>query len=95
MDSLYNEFQNEENKDKLILKNNLIRNWLNDIDSTRLNNYLNFKERSLEQLPNNTFFMSYLRYNKMQNFFEEEFNTTYSGDLKLYLSYLIKEYEKK
>ncbi len=46
-----------------------------------------------EEMPNNTFFMSYLRYNSQQSMFKQEFETKFGGDFKKYMQYLKKTYK--
>ncbi len=94
LDSLYSSFNHESIEEKERMKENHIRKWLDEIDSVTFPTYQNFKNRSALNLPNNTFFMSYLRYNKMQNSFEAEFDSKYRGNLKSYLKYLFEKYEK-
>lgn len=45
-----------------------------------------------EETPNNTFFMSYLRYNSKQSEFKKEFQTKFGGDFKKYMQYLKQTY---
>jgi hypothetical protein len=45
-----------------------------------------------DSLPNNAFFMSYIRYRAKQNQFEEEFTTKFNSDFRKYLAYLKKTY---
>ncbi len=45
-------------------------------------------------LPNNTFFMDYIRYRAKQNQFEEEFRTKFNSDFKRYFEYLKEKYPK-
>lgn len=74
LDSLYDTFGHDMNFEiKMAKKSNLIKKWLLNIDTISLSGYSGFKERALDDLPNNTFFMSYIRYNSMQNSFEEEY----------------------
>lgn len=42
--------------------------------------------------PDNTFFMSFLRYNSVLGFLEEELNANFDGDLKRFLIYLKETY---
>jgi predicted aminopeptidase len=45
-------------------------------------------------LPNNTFFMDYIRYRAKQNQFADEFRTKFNSDFKRYFEYLKKKYPK-
>lgn len=60
------------------------RNRLTQTDSTR--------QQPDEPLPNNTYFMDYIRYRSQQNQFEEEFRTKFNADFKKYLTYLKETY---
>jgi len=42
--------------------------------------------------PNNTYFMSFLRYNSQIELFEKEFNEDFQGNIKLYLGHFKKNY---
>ena len=42
--------------------------------------------------PNNTYFMSFLRYNSQLDVLEEEFQKNFHGDIKLYLAHLKENY---
>ena len=45
-------------------------------------------------LPNNTFFMSIIRYHEKQNIFEQEYRKKFNSNLKAYLVYLKNKYRK-
>lgn len=98
LDSLYKSFTPELDKaakDKL--KNGLIQKIM---DSTDTLTYSGRTKKALvtrnntdeEPLPNNAFFMSYIRYRSKQNQFEEEFATKFNSNFKNYLTYLKKTY---
>jgi predicted aminopeptidase len=93
LDSLYAIIKGESRDEKEKKKELYIRNWVQSIDLDIFPRYSNFKVTALENLPNNTFFMSFLRYNKLQNTFEEEYQSKYKGDLKKYISILLERYE--
>jgi predicted aminopeptidase len=76
-------------------KESFIRSWVEGIDTVELPGYRNFKLKYSRTLPNNAFFMGYLRYNKMQNEFETEFRTEYKENLGRYLDDLFKRYRRK
>lgn len=60
-----------------------------DTLSFQSDQYLGFFQNST---PNNTFFMSYLRYNSQQALLDHELNSNFKGDLKAYLKYLKSKY---
>lgn len=96
LDSIYTIFDNKMDTTEMRrIKSNFIINWILGIDSLNYPRYQNFKKRSLENPPNNTFFMSYLRYNKFQNQFEEEYLNQYDQNLKSYIKVLIMRFEEK
>lgn len=76
-------------------KEAFIREWVEHIDTEKMPGYRNFKEKYSKNLPNNAFFMGYLRYNKLQNAFEEEYRSKYNQDLEKYLEYLFGKYSRK
>ncbi|TAF67081.1 MAG: aminopeptidase [Cytophagales bacterium] len=53
-----------------------------------------FRTDYLLYLPNNTYFMGFLRYRGKQNQFEEEYKTQFQSDFFAYFSYLKKKYGK-
>jgi len=69
------------------LKDDLIQTIVEDLkklplqDSERVNKYLS------RNLPDNTFFMSYIRYNAQQNTLEDVFKKQFDSDFDRFLSY--------
>ncbi len=93
LDSLYDSF--DQNIDTAILSNlkqEFIVQWVVDIDTLKFKSYRGFRSRALNKLPNNTFFMSYLRYNSMQNTFEQEYLASENLSFKEYVDTLISRY---
>ena len=91
LDSLYKAMVNLPVGEKKELKKNKIDQIRSDFDT------LNFKSEVYKgffktYIPNNTFFMSYLRYNSQQQVLEDELNLKFQGDLKRYLEYLKSKY---
>jgi len=91
LDSLYTSMKDLPIAEKKELKKN-------KIDQIRTNfGRLGFKSEVYKgffetYVPNNTFFMSYLRYNSQQQVLRDELNLKYQGDLKRYLEYLKSKY---
>ena len=90
LDSLYNSMADLPKVKKSKLKEERINQIRSDFDS------LNFKSEVYtsffkDYVPNNTFFMSYLRYNAQQNVLEAELSR-FNGSLKDYLNYLKSKY---
>ena len=95
LDSLYKSFSKEitnNNKDKL--KYNLINEIINEIDTISFNNPHNFSDiKDTTNIPNNSFFISYITYRENQNIFFKEFNEDYNSNFKEYLKYLKSKYK--
>lgn len=92
LDSLYQTFgPNATQAQKDTLKYNLIGQIIHSADTLTVNG----KPRNWkwdEPLPNNTYFLGYIRYRAKQNQFEEEFKTRFNSDFKKYLTYLKETY---
>lgn len=92
LDSLYLTFQPQFSKpQKDTLKYQLIRQIIRSADTLTING----KPRPFkwdEPLPNNTYFLGYIRYRAKQNQFEEEFRTKFNSNFKKYLAYLKETY---
>ena len=91
LDSLYQEIGELPEERKKILKSDLMSAIVNGLEN------VSFKSQRFEGYfddyqPNNTFFMSFLRYNSQQDVFEKELENAFKGDLKKYLRYLKEKY---
>lgn len=91
LDSLYTSFASEADSLKLQMKQQKIAVIQTAFDT------LNFQSTVYEGYfddftPNNTYFMSMLRYNGQKVLLEEEWLTNYQGDLAAYLAALKKKY---
>lgn len=83
LDSLYQTIENDlPIETKLKIKENSINRIITSIDTLDLNNKKIYIDYYRELKPNNTFFMSYLRYRGDLNLLEEEFLNNYHGDIK-------------
>lgn len=92
LDSIYSEFDdaltvNEKQKIKQIS----IDNILNTIDTLDLTNKQRYMDYYTKFRPNNTFFMSYLRYRGDIALLEEELNAKYAGKIKR----MLEDYKSK
>lgn len=93
LDSLYGTFTNvQSDVDKKKLKEDCIRKIVMALDTLPLKLVKKPSERFTSRLPNNAYFMSFVQYEAKQNFFENECERKFSGDLKQYLAYLKKKY---
>lgn len=93
LDSLYKNANFKIEADtakKNLIKYTLIKNIVADM-------YIAFPSKTSyktlqKPLPNNAFFMDYIRYKAQQNIFEKEFKEQFSSNFKAYLSYLKETY---
>ena len=93
LDSLYNSMQSDipvEQKQKL--KHDHIQLIVDRLDTIRFNIKDRYTDRFNEALPNNAFFMSFLRYHSMQDILEEELENDFGGEVRTYLNYLKEKY---
>lgn len=91
LNELFSGFDNQSDSVKSILKQERIQSIKQNYDTLpfRSNRYSGYFEN---YTPNNTFFMSMLRYNSQQDELEKELNDKFAGDLKAYLEYLKGKY---
>jgi len=83
LDSLYKAMDNElPVESKRTSKENAIEKIITTIDTLNLNDKQKYIDYFLEFKPNNTFFMSYLRYRGDLKVLEEELINNYDGDIK-------------
>ncbi|MDN5200758.1 aminopeptidase [Fulvivirgaceae bacterium BMA10] len=93
LDSLYNAFSEiHSNTFKLEKKQEMITSIIGTIDTLNLHRQEAYNNYYKDFSPNNTYFMSFLRYNDKLDILEEELNENFNGDLKNYLIYLKKKY---
>jgi len=91
LDSLYKSFDQEEDSVKYQMKMTqieLIKQHFDTVqfESDRYEGYFN------DYTPNNTYFMSMLRYNSQEKRLAKELDEEFSGDLKRYLAFLKEKY---
>lgn len=86
LDSIYNALTiNTAIEEKKRIKERSIEEILNTIDTLELINKQQYMDYYSRIKPNNTFFMSYLRYRGDITILEQELVTKYEGDIKLML----------
>jgi predicted aminopeptidase len=91
LDSLYKEITDRSLDEKKLAKEAMYDNI--KINFTKLEFLSNRYEGFFENLqPNNTYFMSFLRYNSQLDELEEEFQRNFQGDIKLFLVHLKESY---
>jgi len=92
LDSLYDSFTEEMLfEDKLHKKQAAINEFVTDIQGLSFNNE-GYKHYFDDFTPDNTFFMSFLRYRGGQEVFENTLQREYNGDLPAYIEALKLEY---
>ena len=91
LDELYKGFKDEPDSLKLVMKQNKIELIKENYDTLSFKSdlYTGYFEK---YTPNNTFFMSMLRYNSQQGELESQLNDEFNGDLKAYLEFLKTKY---
>ncbi|MFP4090844.1 MAG: aminopeptidase [Cyclobacteriaceae bacterium] len=98
LDSLYRSFTEDLSPEqKSAQKLAMILSILEEAKNLefRTENYRLLPRKMLkEELPNNTFFKGYVRYQSELNSLEKEYSEQFDSDLKKYLSYLKAKYEK-
>ncbi len=92
LDSLYKTF---DKKMKLELceqqKQVFIRNIVQKLDKEKFYNHKYYKYFD-DELPNNTFFMGFIRYYDQQKMFKIEFEQKFGSNFNLYMKYLKEKY---
>ncbi len=96
LDSLYKGFSPSESlQRKDSLKQELIGNIVQNLDTVSFSVRYRGRDFFPDGLPNNTYFMSFLRYHGLQPVFREQFFKQFSGNLPSYIQYLKKKYGGK
>ena len=89
LDQLYKSFDDQvPYEEKLRLKNNMIAEIVNALDTLSMSSYDNLTARLRENPPNNSYMMSFLLYQSQQYSFNQEFADRFNNDLKAYIRYL-------
>lgn len=92
LDTLYKSMPQSldvEKKEKL--KDSLIHEIISNIDTLGLNNK-NIIDEMFVEMPNNTYFMSFLRYRSKQSDFDKELQENFKENLKTYIIYYKSKY---
>lgn len=94
LDSLYKTMDPNDPHDKKVQqKRQMIRTIVNALDTLSLSeNGSKPSQRYEETLPNNAYFMNFMRYQAKQDIFMEEWKNEFDGDLKAYIEYLSEKY---
>ena len=93
LDSLYNTMVESDPVDKKKeSKERMIRKIVSSMDTLKLHLNPTPSKRYEKRLPNNTYFMAYRHYQAKQVAFAREFNQSFNGDLRAYISFLTEKY---
>lgn len=93
LDSLYQTMQEDDPVEhKRRLKEDMIRGIVESLDTLTLRTARNPAHRFRETLPNNAYFMNFVRYQAKQDIFMEEWRGRFGGDLQAYIRYLAEKY---
>ncbi|PWJ36089.1 aminopeptidase [Sediminitomix flava] len=93
LNQLYESFDSEMNdEEKNNLKQAKIEEIVANLDTVSFHNpnYRNYFDQ--EELPNNTFFMGFIRYREKQNEFRKEWEEKFDKDLYKYIAHLKEKY---
>ena len=93
LDSLYQSLDpslDRETKSKE--KQECIENIVQNLDTISFQDQQRYTGRFDRQLPNNAYFMSFMRYHSKQDTFMEEYERQFDKDLKSYLTFLKQKY---
>lgn len=94
LDSLYNLFREGDPVSvKAEAKKQLIQKIVLSLDTVSFQSPNSRPSRRYQdRLPNNAYFMNYIRYQSKQDVFVEEWKNKFRGDLRAYIAYLTKEH---
>ncbi|MGB0521763.1 MAG: aminopeptidase [Flammeovirgaceae bacterium] len=88
LDSLYHTFTDAHSAaQKELLKTTFIKRFVEEVRNLPYRNE-NYKHLFESELPNNTYFMSRMRYRAKQNEFKQEFENEFASNFPKYLNYL-------
>lgn len=93
LDSFYVASEGMNEAERLEYKNEIIKDWVSEIDTLELSFYKDWRQKRINEMPDNTFFMSYLTYNKMRNDFELEYQKYWDEKFVEYVISLNEKFE--
>lgn len=91
LEALYSSFKGLPEDEKNEQKQKLIRVIMNELDTLTLNDE-NYLQNIKGFQPNNTFFISFMRYRSKQDDFEKLYATRFNSNLASYIRYLKKKH---
>lgn len=93
LDSLYGSFSSDiKNKEKDRRKTDMMNDILRGLKAIDFSDSAKYAKPFGEIVPNNTYFLSFIRYRSGQDDFDTEWRDKYKGDLKSYLEVLKDRY---
>lgn len=92
LDSLYNKTVRFPVEEKVVLKEALITDVVNSLDTIGFHYPEQFKWQR-ELLPNNAYFMSFMRYRAKQDQLQEQLTKDFDNNLKVFVEFLSKKYD--
>ncbi|MEQ9423031.1 MAG: aminopeptidase [Cyclobacteriaceae bacterium] len=93
LDSLYKGLDKALEKPEMAkLKEEMIQKVIDNLDTVSFSDKQRYVNRFRTSLPNNTYFMSFLRYRSRQGDFGKEYAEHFNSNIKLYLTYLKEKY---
>jgi len=93
LDSLYKTFDEADPDAKQRMKTGLIRDIVVSLDTLTLRaTKRRTSQRFSEELPNNAYFMNFIRYQSQQDVFVKEWQEHFGGDLRAYIKYMSDKY---
>lgn len=92
LDSLYTAIALWPEDEKIIRKEKSIRKIIEALDTLSLIALPNATQRNLQTLPNNAYFMSFLRYQSKQDDLWNEWQSDFKGNLRAYIQWLRQRY---
>lgn len=94
LDSLYKTMnENDPLEKRSRVKKEMIRKIVESLDTLSLRGTTGKPSmRFREKLPNNAYFLNFIRYQSKQDIFYDEWKQRFNGDLKAYIEYLSEKY---
>lgn len=94
LDSLYKTMnENDPVEKKIRIKKEMIRKIVESLDTLSFRGTTGRPSlRFRESLPNNAYFLNFIRYQSKQDVFHNEWKQRFNGDLKAYIEYLSEKY---
>lgn len=91
LDSLYQYIENRTDSIKIRLKISMIKKIIDSADTINFHSPENFRWKR-DVLPNNTYFLSFLRYRVRQDYLKDILRDDFNNNLKSFVKYLQEKY---